>query len=109
MLEIIRDDESISTDIQEILSKWYCDISKLFSGARENPEFSFDDDFFEEILAKKQELENLTPEQFTQKFEYDCSDLNSDILFSEVSKCIDKAKLKKAYLEIPNEASKMKM
>ena len=58
VLEIIRDDQSISTDIQEILAKWHKDISKLFSGARENPEFSFDVAFFEEILAKKQQLEN---------------------------------------------------
>ena len=33
VLEIIRDDDSISTDIQEILAKWHNDISKLFSGA----------------------------------------------------------------------------
>ena len=60
VLEIIRDDDSISSDIQEILTKWYSDIGNLFSGIRENPEL--DDLFCEEIKAKKQELENISPE-----------------------------------------------
>ena len=106
VLEIIREDESISTDIQEILTRWHTDISKLFSGLRDNPEFSFDDQFFEEILAKKEELENSLPQEFSENSQYDTNELNTEILFAEVSKCIDKAKLKKAYLEIPNEALK---
>ena len=106
VLEIIREDESISTDIQEILTRWHTDISKLFSGLRDNPEFSFDDQFFEEILAKKEELENILPQEFSENSQYDTNELNTEILFAEVSKCIDKAKLKKAYLEIPNEALK---
>ena len=38
--------------------------------------------------------------------QYDSNDINSDILYSEVSKCIDNSKNKKAYLDIPNEALK---
>ena len=106
VLEIIRDDDSISNDIQEILTKWYSDIGNLFSGVRDNPELSYDDMFYEEIKAKKRELENISPENLAQSSQYDCSELNSDILYSEVSRCIDRAKLKKAYLEIPNEALK---
>ena len=106
VLEIIREDGTISNDIQEILSKWYKDISQLFSGLRENPEFSFDDAFYEEILSKKQELENISHEQFSQQFQYDCNELNSEILYSEVSRGIERARLRKAYLEIPNEALK---
>ena len=106
VLEIIREDETISSDIQEILARWHKDISQLFSGLRENPEFSFDGGFYQEILAKKEELENISPEDFAQNSQYDPTELNSEILFAEVSKCIDKAKLKKAYLEIPNEALK---
>ena len=45
----------VSTDIQEILSRWHKDISKLFAGLRENPDFSFNDDFYQEILIKKAE------------------------------------------------------
>lgn len=80
VLEIIREDESISNDIQEVLSKWFNDISKLFAGLQENPEFSFNDRFYEEIISKKQELENISPEQFSQNFQYDCNELNSEIL-----------------------------
>ena len=106
VLEIIREDESISTDIKEILTRWQNDISKLFSGLRENPDFSFNDDFYNQILEKKEELENLLPNDFCQTSQYDCNQLNSDLLFAEVSKCIEKSRLKKAYLEIPNEALK---
>ena len=106
VLEIIREDETISSDIKEVLIRWQDDISKLFSGLRESPNFSVDDDFYQEILAKKSELENLLPDDPGQNPQYDCSQLNSDILFAEVSKCIDKARLKKAYLDIPNEALK---
>ena len=106
VLEIIREDGSITNDTKEVLNKWFCDISQLFSGLRENPEFSFNDAFYEEVSNKKQELENISPEQYTQKFQYDCNELNSDVLYSEVSKSIDRARLKKAYLEIPNEALK---
>ena len=40
--------------------------------------------------------------------DYDAESLNNDLSFEEVSKDIDKAKLRKAYLEIPNEAIKSK-
>ena len=106
VLEIIKDDDTISTDLSEILTRWHTDISRLFSGLRENPEFSYDDEFYKEILEKKEELENLTPDEISHNAQYDCTQLNSEILFAEVSKCIEKSKLRKAYLEIPNEALK---
>ena len=49
-LEIVREDETISHDLKEILERWLNDISKLFSGVRDNPEMNFDDDFYNEIL-----------------------------------------------------------
>ena len=52
-LEIVREDKSISRDIKEILQRWHSDISKLFSGLRENPEFAFDDQFYDQIVNKK--------------------------------------------------------
>jgi hypothetical protein len=35
-LEIVREDDSISRDLKEILERWLKDISNLFSGIREN-------------------------------------------------------------------------
>ena len=54
ILEVIRADESISSDTKEILKQWYTDISKLYSGVREDPDIVFDNDFFDEILQKKE-------------------------------------------------------
>ena len=106
VLEIVRDDETISTDIKEILTRWHKDISGLFSGLRENPDFAFDEDFFQEIKNKKSEFENICPPDIEQSSQYSSAELNSDILYNEVSKCVDCAKLHKAYLQIPNEALK---
>ena len=44
-LEIIREDETISRDLKEILERWFKDISTLFSGLREDPDMAFDDNF----------------------------------------------------------------
>ena len=105
-LEIVREDKTISNDIKEILDRWHKDISNLFSGIRENPEFAFDDTFYQEVLDKKQEFENLSPEDQNNVTNYDSTSLNNDLSLDEVSKAIDRAKLKKAYLQIPNEALK---
>ena len=98
----MREDKTISNDIKKKLERWHKDISNLFSGIRENPEFAFDDTFYQEVLDKKQEFENLSPEDQNNVTNYDSTSLNSDLLFDEVSKAIDRAKLKKAYLQIPN-------
>ena len=42
-LEIVREDETISRDLKEILERWFRDISKLFSGLCEDPEMAFDE------------------------------------------------------------------
>ena len=99
-LEIVREDETISTDMKEILQRWHKDISSLFSGLRENPEFAFDDLFYDEILNKKQEFEALSPEEQESKV-FNSESLNDNLSFEEVSKAIDKAKIRKAYLDIP--------
>ena len=59
-LEIVRADGSINTDMQEILERWYRDIGRLFSGVRDNPEMVFNDEFYQEILDKKREFDNLS-------------------------------------------------
>ena len=53
VLEIIRQDKSISTDIKEVLERWHSDISGLFSGFRENPDLAYDDHFFQQISDLK--------------------------------------------------------
>ena len=107
-LEIVRGDGTISTDIQEILERWYADISRLFSGLRDNPEMAFNDTFYNEILEKKQDFENLSPETQSTQSTYDSGSLNSDLSYDEVSKAIDSTKFRKAYLELPNEVTKNK-
>ena len=52
-LEVVHADGSISTDIKEILDRWYRDISRLFSGLRDNPEMAFNDLFYNEILEEE--------------------------------------------------------
>ena len=105
-LEIVREDGTISHDIKEILNRWHNDIGKLFSWLRDNPDFAFDEDFYGEVLKKKGEFENLTVEQQDQQSSYDSKMLNDEISFHEVSEAIDKAKSRKAFIEIPNEAIK---
>ena len=106
VLEIVKEDESISRDLREVLERWHKDISYLFSGLKENPDFAFDDQFYQQILEKKAEFENLPFEDQLETSNYDSASINSDILFSEVSDSIDRVKLGKAYLEIPNDALK---
>ena len=107
-LEIVREDNSISHDVQEVLKRWHKDISTLFSGLRENPDFAFDNTFYEKILIKKTEFETLSPAEQELQSDYDSECLNENITYEEVSKAIDGSKSKKAYLSIPNEALKNK-
>ena len=67
---------------------------------------SFDEDFYEEILNKKQQFENLSPNEQHESNNFNSESLNNELSFSEVSKAIDKIKFHKAYLDIPNEAMK---
>ena len=105
-MEIIREDKTISRDIQEVLQKWHSDISNLFSGLRDNLDFAFDEHFFQDIINKKNEFENLCPNDQQNSTEYNSDALNCELLYSEVSKAIDNAKTGKSYLTIPNEAMK---
>ena len=107
-LEIVRGDDTISRDLKEILARWFKDISQLFSGLREDPDVAFDDDFYQEVLNKKAEFENMSYDQQSQQCEYTSDDLNIGILYDEVSEAIDKSNLRKSYLEIPNEVMKNK-
>ena len=101
-LEIVREDDSISRDLKEILERWLNVISKLFSGLNDNPEMAFDDNFYQEVLNKKAEFENMSYEEQSQHCEYTSEDFNSDICYDEVADAVNKSKLRKSYLEIPN-------
>ena len=107
-LEIVKEDNTISSDIKEILERWHSDISRLFSGLRENPEIAFDDAFYSEIVSKREEFENLSEDQQSEviNLEYNGDILNNDIKFEEVSRAIDRTKVGKAYLDIPNDVIK---
>ena len=109
-LEIVREDKTISRDVKEILERWHLDISQLFSGLRENPEMAFDDIFYREILSKKEQFEKLSHEQQVEfsQFDFNAELLNCELDFQEVSKAIDRTKLGKAYLDIPNDVLKNK-
>ena len=106
-LEIVRADDTISHDLKEILERWLLDISKLFSGVEDNPEMVFDNNFYEEILNKKQEFKNLTNQQQEQSSRFESRSINKTITFREVSEAINSIKFSKAYLKIPNEAMKI--
>ena len=78
--------------MKEVLKHWHHDISRLFSGLRQNPEFAFDDTFFEEILKKKEEFENMQPEYYEEDQVYPSAKLNEELSYDEVSVSIDKTK-----------------
>ena len=69
---------------------------------------AFDDTFYREIVAKREEFEQLSQEQQQQfsNFNFSSDTLNCEITLLEVSKAIDRTKPGKAYLEIPNEILK---
>ena len=90
------------------MERWHNDIACLFSGLRENPDFAFDDQFYQEIIDKKSEFENLSETEQMEDNPFNADNLNEKISLEEVSKAIDKAKSRKAYLSIPNEALKNK-
>ena len=105
-LQIVRSDGSISHDMSEIFERWLSDISKLYSGLGDNPEFAFNDSFYEDILSKKKEFDNLSSDQQRSNASYNSDGLNSELFYQEVSEVIDQAKNGKAFQNIPHEALK---
>ena len=107
-MEIVKDDKSISHDIKEVLTRWFTDISQLFSGLNANPELAYDEAFYREVLERKLEFENLLPEEHYNFEQHSYENLNEEISYDEVAAAIDKCKNRKSFLEIPNEALKNK-
>ena len=106
VLEIIQQDGSTSKDEKIVLEKWFNDFSQCFKGMKDDPDLVFDDDFLARISHLKTVFENLSPEQQEAGSAFDSSSLNCSISFEEVSRAIEKAKLGKAFLFVPNEALK---
>ena len=93
-LEIIREDKTISRDLKEILERWYKDISGLFSGLHDDPEIAFNQEFYEEVLKKKNEFEEMPFEEQTSHGNYDTEEMNSEISYDEVADAINNSKFK---------------
>ena len=106
LLEIIKQDGSISKDITEVLLKWHSEFSACFKGIKDDPDLVFDDEFLEKITKLKSEFDNISPQEQESGSAFDPTLLNCPISHEEVSQAIDKAKIGKAFLFIPNEAMK---
>ena len=104
--EILREDGTISTDVKEVLSKWYTDFSECFAGLREDPDIAYDEHFYQRIIKLKDDFDRLSSSEQTATSQFDVSQLNADFSLTEVSMAIDKLPCGKSYLEIPGEALK---
>ena len=63
LLEIIREDGSISTDKKEVLEKWCSDFKQCFKGMKDDPDLVFDDEFFENIKNLKAKFDKLSNDE----------------------------------------------
>ena len=92
-----------------MLERWFSDISGLYSGLHEKPETAYSDIFYNRVLEKNRELENImSQEKCAADQPLDLGDINTDNRYNEVSEVIDQSKFKKSYLDIPNEVLKNK-
>ena len=64
-LEVLKEDGTITRDTMEVSDKWYQDISRLFTGIKENPDMAFNKSFYEEIVKIKEQFEKMS-EEFKQ-------------------------------------------
>ena len=106
LLEIIREDGSVSTEIKDVLSKWHHDFEDCFRGLKDDPDLVVDDHFLETVTQLKNDFDNISPLEQESGSPFDSTMLNCDLSYQEVSDAIDKAKLGKSFLLIPNEALK---
>ena len=56
------------------------DIFRLFSGLRENPEIAFNEDFYNDLLNKKDDFEKLYPKEQVTSIKYYVSGCNLEEL-----------------------------
>ena len=81
LLEIIRQDGTISTDKKEVLEKWCSDFSECFKGIKDDPDLVYDDDFLENIKNLKASFDTLSSAEQEEKSSFDSTMLNSKISF----------------------------
>ena len=74
-------------------------ISKPYSDLRNDSDLAQDQTFYTEILAKKQEFEDLTDEEQEARTEYTDNGLNVPLTLEEVAKAIDRSKMHKPFLK----------
>ena len=67
---------------------------------------AFDDEFLQRLTDLKSQFDALSPEQQEGQSNFYCSNLNSEITLEEVQNAVNKSKLGKAFLLVPNEALK---
>ena len=106
LLEIIREDGSISSDKKEVLEKWCSDFKQCFKGMKDDPDLVFDDEFFENIKNLKAKFDKLSNDEQEAGSNFNSENLNCDISYDEVAAAVESAKLGKAFLFVPNEALK---
>ena len=106
LLEIIREDGSISSDKKEVLEKWCSDFKQCFKGMKDDPDLVFDDEFFENIKNLKAKFDELSNDEQEAGSNFNSENLNCDISYDEVAAAVESAKLGKAFLFVPNEALK---
>ena len=94
--------------MKEVIGRWYDDISKLYAGVRDDPEMVYNEEFFQDILTKRKEFDQMEDEQqqMFSRITADPGALNSEISLKEVIEAVDRVKNGKAYLLIPNDALK---
>ena len=76
LLEIIREDGSISTDKKEVLEKWCTDFTQCYKGMKDDPDLVFDYEFLENLKAK---FDDLSCEEQEAESSFDSSLLNCEI------------------------------
>lgn len=98
VLEVIKEDGSTSTDRQEVLDTWFMDYRKCFSGIREDSDVVIDDDFLREVSKLRSDFDKLAPDKHKTADCIDSTVLNTGITMEDVSRAVDRPKLRKAFL-----------
>ena len=76
LLEIIREDGSISSDKKEVLEKWCSDFKHCFEGMKDDPDLVFDDEFFENIKNLKAKFDELSNDEQEAGSNFNSENLN---------------------------------